>query len=53
VKIVFPHGGTACILDIKVEYSDGDSAEWGGVDLCEYSANSLSWDGKTTRAVGE
>jgi hypothetical protein len=53
VNITFAHGGTACIFDIKVEYNDGDSAEWSGVNLCEYSTISLFWDGKTTRAIGE
>ena len=53
VDITFAHGGAACIFDIKVEYNDGDNAEWSGVNLCQYSTISLFWDGKTTRAVGE
>lgn len=53
VNITFPHGGSACKFDIKVKYNDGDTAEWGGVDLCEYETISLYWDGKQTRAVGE
>jgi hypothetical protein len=53
VNITFPHGGAACNFDIKVGYNDGDSAEWGGVNLCQYSTISLFWDGKATRAVGE
>jgi len=53
VKITFPHGNGACKFDIKVDYEDGDTAEWGGVDLCQYESISLFWDGKTTRAVGE
>jgi hypothetical protein len=53
VNITFPHGGTACKFDIKVKYSDGDTAEWANVDLCEYETISLFWDGKQTRAVGE
>ena len=55
VSVTFPHGGAACRFDIKVKYSDGDTAEWGGVDLCKYEAISLFWDAraKTTRAVGE
>ena len=53
VDITFPHGGSACKFDIRVEYSDGDKAEWTGVDLCQYQKISLFWDGKTTRAVGE
>jgi hypothetical protein len=53
VNITFPHGGSACKFDIKVEYKDGDSAEWSDVDLCQYETISLFWDGKKTRAVGE
>ena len=52
MNISFPHGGAACNFDIKVGYN-GDSAEWGGVNLCQYSTISLFWDGKATRAVGE
>lgn len=53
VNITFPHGGSACKFDIKVKYNDGDTAEWGNVDLCVYETISLFWDGKQTRAVGE
>ena len=53
VDISFPHGGSACHFDIKVKYQDGDTAEWGDVDLCQYEKITIFWDGKTTRAVGE
>ena len=53
VNITFPHGGKACKFDIRVQYNDGDKAEWTAIDLCEYEKISLYWDGKTTRAVGE
>ncbi len=53
VSITFPHGGSACKFDIRVKYNDGDTAEWGNVDLCQYQTISLYWDGKQTRAVGE
>ena len=55
VDIAFPHGGSACKFDIKVKYHDDDTAEWGNVDLCQYTAISLFWNAKTqtTRAVGE
>jgi hypothetical protein len=52
VNIVLPHGNGACMFDIKVRYEDGDTAQWGGVDLCQYETISLFWDGKLTRAVG-
>ena len=53
--INFPHGGSACRFDIKVKYNDEDTAEWGDVNLCQYSTISLFWDAKrkVTRAVGE
>lgn len=53
VNIVFPHGGAACMFDIKVKYNDGEEAEWGNVNLCQYEKISLYWKNKTTSAVGE
>jgi hypothetical protein len=53
VNITFPHGGSACKFDIKVTYKDGDTAEWGNVDLCQYETISLYWDGKQIHPVGE
>ena len=53
VDIVFPHGDGKCKFDIKVKYNDGDTAEWANVDLCEYTAITLHWDGKNTTATGE
>jgi hypothetical protein len=53
VDITVPHGDGKCKFDIKVKYNDGDSAEWGDVDLCEYNAITLHWDGKNTTATGE
>ena len=54
-KITFPHNSSACIFDIRVKYNDGDTAEWGSIDLCKYEKISLFWDAKrqVTRAVGE
>ncbi len=53
VSITFPHTTAACSFDIKVQYNDGDTAEWSKVDLCKWEKISLFWDGKVTRAVGE
>lgn len=53
VDIVFPHGDGKCKFDVKVKYNDGDTAEWANVDLCEYTAITLHWDGKNTTATGE
>ncbi len=54
-EITFPHGNGRCMFDIRVKYDDGDTTEWGNVNLCEYSKITLFWDRKnqTTRAVGE
>ena len=55
IEVNFPHGNGACKFDIKVKYHDDDStAEWGDVDLCQYTTISLFWDAKrqVTRAVG-
>ena len=53
VNITFPHGGSACMFDIKVKYNDGDEAEWSNINLCEYEKISLYWKNKQTTAVGE
>ena len=53
VEIEFPHGGKKCKFDIRVQYNDGDKAEWANVDLCEWSEITLHWDGKRTTATGE
>lgn len=55
LDVQFPHGNGACKFDIKVKYHDEDTAEWGNVDLCQYTTISLFWDAKkqVTRAVGE
>lgn len=56
VNIVFPHGGSACMFDIKVKYHvDSTTAEWGNVNLCQFETISLFWDAnaQVSRAVGE
>ena len=55
VDITFAHGASACKWDMKVVYNDGDTAEWGNLDLCSISKVSLFYDRKagTTRAVSE
>ena len=53
VDITFPHGGSACMFDVKVRYNDGDEAEWSNINLCQYEKISLYWKNKQTTAVGE
>ncbi|WP_241748935.1 hypothetical protein [Teichococcus aerophilus] len=47
--IRFSSGTRDCAYDIKVVYSDDDTAEWGNLDLCKISRVSLFWD--ATRQV--
>jgi len=55
VDIVFDRSERACIYDLKVVYTDGDSAEWDRINLCNTHRISLFWDRKdgSTRAVIE
>jgi len=55
VDIVFKSGTNACSYDLKVVYSDDDTATWSDVNLCELSKIHLHWDKKAgvTRASGE
>ena len=54
-EIEFPEGTRGCKWDLRVVYSDGDKAEWGGVNLCNVSKVTLFYNRKTdeTRAVTE
>ena len=53
VDISFERGERGCIYDLKVVYSDGDSAEWDRLNLCTLHRIALYWDRKagTTRAI--
>ncbi len=55
VNIHFERGARGCIYDLKVVYSDGDTAQWGRIDLCKVRRISIYYDRKagTTRAVTE
>ena len=53
LDVTFPNRTSSCKFDIKVVYNDGDTAEWGGVDLCSISRVSLYWRNGATRAVTE
>ena len=54
-KITFPRNNGVCMFDMRVKYSDGNTAEWGNINLCEFVTVSLLWDASThaTRAIGE
>jgi hypothetical protein len=55
VEITFKNGTKSCNYDLKVVYSDDDTATWSDVNLCELSKIHLHWDRKAgvTRATGE
>ncbi len=53
VDITFNAPADACRWDLRVKYNDGDTAEWGNLNLCNIDTVTLYWDRKngTTRAV--
>ena len=53
VNITFNAPENVCRWDLKVKYNDGDTAEWGNLNLCNIETITLYWDRKngTTRAV--
>lgn len=54
-NITFPPGTRGCKWDLRVVYSDGDKAEWRGINLCNISKVTLYYNRKNdeTRAVTE
>ncbi len=52
-KIRFNSDEDACLWDLKVVYADEESAEWQGINLCEVSVVSLSYDRKSGRTWAE
>jgi hypothetical protein len=55
VAISFEKGERGCHYDLKVDYHDGDTAEWHDVNLCELSNIHIHWDKSagTTTASGD
>ncbi|MGI4954501.1 MAG: hypothetical protein ACRYGM_22075 [Janthinobacterium lividum] len=53
VDITFNAPANACRWDLRVKYNDGDTAEWGNLNLCSIETVTLYWDRKNgiTRAV--
>jgi hypothetical protein len=48
-NITFPRQTQACMFDLKIVYDDGEPSEVSGVNLCEVSNVSLTYNGSTTR----
>lgn len=44
VNIRFNGNGDGCKWDMKVVYDDGETAEWGGLNLCAVSSVTLFYD---------
>lgn len=53
VNIRFNGSTRGCIFDLKVKYNDGETAEFGNINLCEVSVVTLRYQGGTTRATTE
>ena len=55
VNIVFKDSNTACHYDLKVVYTDDDTAVWSDLNLCDLSKIHLHYDRKAgvTRASTE
>jgi hypothetical protein len=50
-NITLPQGIRLCIFDVRVVYADGTSGEVRGVNLCEVSNVTLTWNGGTRYRV--
>jgi hypothetical protein len=51
VDITFAHDASACHWDLKVVYTDKDTAVWHNINLCEVSKITVHWNkdsGETT-----
>lgn len=52
-NIRFDSDEDACLWDIKVDFADGDSSEWQGINLCKVSVVALSYDRDTGETTAE
>ena len=53
VPIKFKSTNTTCIYDLKVIYTDDDTAEWTEFDLCTISKIKIYYDKKTGEPTAE
>lgn len=52
-NVRFSRSEDACLWDLKVVYSDGESAEWQALNLCKLSVVALSYDRSSGRTWAE
>ena len=45
--IRFERDTEACLWDLRVVYSDGETADWPGLNLCEISVIAIEYDERT------
>lgn len=53
VEINFETSERACLFDLKVVYSDGDTAIWQALNLCKVSVVAISYDRRTGETTAE
>ena len=53
VEISFSRDTDACVYDLKVTYSDGEDAIWGGFDLCTVSTIRILYNSQTGETSAE
>lgn len=53
VPIRFKPNNNVCVYDLKVVYTDDDTAEWTEFDLCTISKITISYDAKTREPTAE
>ena len=52
-KVRFSNNEDDCLWDLKVVYTDQETAEWQGINLCEVSVVALSYDRESGRTWAE
>lgn len=51
--IRFERDAEACLWDLRVVYTDGEAADWGGLNLCEISVIAIEYDARTGETTAQ
>lgn len=51
--IRFERDTEACLWDLRVVYTDGETADWGGLNLCEISVIAIEYDARTGETTAQ